>query len=122
MAWQNSRALELFINLAVSCKLFAIVKSQCFQPGCQRLELVHNGLADQVRCIVHHFGHYDTPAFTLRHGHNRTFVFGANNGVALPLTHLLSGLSMRGTLDQRFSVRELPSAVTPAGIAFLFCF
>lgn len=37
-----SRALKLFINLAVSCKLFAIVIGQCFHPSCQRPELVHN--------------------------------------------------------------------------------
>jgi hypothetical protein len=34
------------------------------------------------------------------------------------MTHLLSGLYMRGTLDQRSSVGDLPPAVTPAGIAF----
>ena len=38
-----SRALKLFINLAVSCKLFAVVKGQRFHPCRQRLELVHNG-------------------------------------------------------------------------------
>lgn len=34
------------------------------------------------------------------------------------MTHLLSGLYMRGTLDQRSSVGDLSPAVTPAGIAF----
>ena len=69
-----SRALKLFINPAVFCKLFAIVKGQCFHPNRQRPELVHNGKADQVRCLVNHLGHDCLPAFLFHHGHNRNLL------------------------------------------------
>ncbi len=38
-----SRGLEVFVNMAVSRKFFAVVKVQCFHPGSLRFELVHNG-------------------------------------------------------------------------------
>ena len=37
------RALKFFINISMPRKLFAVVKGQRLHPGCQRLELAHNG-------------------------------------------------------------------------------
>ena len=60
------RALELLI-IGVPCKLFAIVKGQRFHPCRQRLELVHNGRADQLAVFIGYLGHHGIPALALGH-------------------------------------------------------
>jgi hypothetical protein len=38
-----SRALKLFINLGMRCKLFAVVEGQCLDSFVQGLEVTHDG-------------------------------------------------------------------------------
>ena len=90
------RALKLFINMCIRCKLFDVVKGQRLDPGSHRSEFVHNGQADQLRCFVGYVGYDAIPALALDHRHNSTFVVGTYHVIAFPMTRLFPRFNLQG--------------------------
>lgn len=112
-----ARAIERLINLNVSCKLFSVVVRQRYDSDHIRPETFNDGAADQFRRLLRDFDDDTKATLSLHHRHNGPLVVGANDCVALPMTHLLPKLNMHRPVAQGASVRNLAPSVPTARVA-----
>ena len=112
-----ARALQCLVDLGVRCKLLAVLVGEGFHAWGIGPKDFNDGLAYQLRGFVGHLGTNSVATLALNHRHNCTFVIGSNDYVALPVSDLLSGFNVRGSLAQGTPVRELFPSVSATGIA-----
>jgi hypothetical protein len=67
---------------------------------------------------VGYLGQHSKAAFALYQCHDGLFVCCANDGIAVPVAHLLAILNAAWSFADRAAVRDLPTPVTSAQVAF----
>ena len=97
-------------------KPFIVFVCQRYE-SCIRLQFFNDGAADQFRRLLRDFDDDTKATLSLHHRHNGPLVVGANDCVALPMTHLLSELNMHRSVAQGASVRDLAPSVPTARLA-----
>ncbi len=112
-----ARAIERLVNLNMRSKFFTVFIIQCFHPFRKWLKHFNIGPADQVGSLVSHLDYDPEAALALDHRHNDPLMVRANDRVAFPMDHLLSGFDMRRPITQGAPMRDLDPPVPPSGIA-----
>ena len=112
-----AHALQCGIDLGVFGKLLAVVICQCFDPAGQRLQPPDDGITDQLRRLVGHFGQHHIAALALDHADHSLLVARTNDGVTLPMAHLATLFDMGWPLAQRPPVGDLSTPLLPTGVA-----